>query len=219
MAKSGPAPTKPGLSGVVLETMDAAEYTYVRVDTTGGEIWAVSKQFPTKVGDTVEINEPMAMPNFPSKTLNRTFELVYFAGSITHKGDRPAMGSATHGMGAMGGMAAQPAPSLDFSGIKKPDNGVTVAELLAQKSTLVGSKVTLRGKVAKATYGVMGKTWLHIQDGTGETGANDVTVTTTATSTVGETVLVEGVLAADKNIGAGYVFPLIVEDARVVSEK
>jgi len=94
-----------------------------------------------------------------------------------------------------------------------------VAELFAGKADLVGKRVTIRARVVKASRGIMGKNWMHIQDGTGEAGSNDVTVTSAeAFASVGTIVVVEGTLQADKNIGAGYVFAVLIEGAKVTPE-
>ncbi|HJU82752.1 MAG TPA: hypothetical protein VJ600_00935 [Holophagaceae bacterium] len=77
----------PMASGTVVETMDAAEYTYVRVKTATGEIWAAAGKFPVKVGDKVVVPVEMPMENFHSNTLNRTFKTIYFTSRIFHEGD------------------------------------------------------------------------------------------------------------------------------------
>ena len=82
----GPAATGNTASGTVLETMDASSYTYVRVKTATGDIWAAATQFKVKVGDKVVVPLNMPMQNFHSGTLNRTFPVVYFASHIEHEG-------------------------------------------------------------------------------------------------------------------------------------
>ncbi len=62
--------------------MDAANYTYVRVKTSSGEIWAATGQFKVAVGDKVSVPLEMPMENFRSNTLNRTFPTIYFATRI-----------------------------------------------------------------------------------------------------------------------------------------
>jgi hypothetical protein len=64
----------------------------------------------------------------------------------------------------------------------------------------------------------MGKNWLHIKDGTGAEGKNDLVVTTNDTAKIGEVVMVTGKLQFDKDLGSGYFFPVIVEDAKVKVE-
>ncbi len=107
---------------------------------------------------------------------------------------------------------------MDFSGIKKAEGGKSIAEIYAAKAELGGKPVKVRGKVVKYNANIMGKNWLHIQDGTGTAGSNDLTVTTTAQTNVGDTVLVTGTVSANRDFGSGYKYGLIIEDANVTVE-
>jgi hypothetical protein len=220
MQSAGTPAAADGFSGIVKENITTAGYTYVLVDTGGAAaVWAVAPDVAAKPGDTVTVSGVMPMQNYKSKTLNRTFDLVYFAGSITRKGVQtinPAQGNP-HGMNAAG--SAVPMARMDFSGIKKPLQGKTVADIFAEKDTLAGKNVTIAAKVVKVTYGILGKNWMHVQDGTGAAGTNDLTVTTDAESKLGQTVLVSGLLSKDKDIGAGYKYSVIIENAEVTLEK
>jgi hypothetical protein len=64
----------------------------------------------------------------------------------------------------------------------------------------------------------MGKNWLHIRDGTGSEGSNDLVVTTAAEVKVGDTVLVSGAVSLNKDFGAGYKYAVIIEDAKLAVE-
>ena len=108
---------------------------------------------------------------------------------------------------------------IDLSGVAKAEGGKTVAEVFAEKNTLANTKVTVRGKVVKTNAMIMDKNWLHIRDGSGAEGANDLTVTTSAElPQVGATVVVTGQVALDKDFGMGYRYPVIIEDAEVTVE-
>lgn len=107
---------------------------------------------------------------------------------------------------------------VDLSGIEKAADGVTVAELFATKEQLAGQPVTLRGKVVKVNAGIMGTNWLHVRDGSGEEGANNITVTTGQMADVGDLVLVTGVLTVDKDFGMGYQYDAIIENAEITVE-
>ncbi len=114
---------------------------------------------------------------------------------------------------------AAPTEAVDLSGIAKADGGLTVAEVFAGKDQLAGQPVVVRGKVVKSNPGIMGKNWLHVRDGSGAEGTNDLTVTTAgAMPNVGDTVVVKGVLALNKDFGMGYQYDVIVEDAEVTVE-
>ena len=108
---------------------------------------------------------------------------------------------------------------IDLAGIAKAEGGKTVAEIYAEKDALAGTTVAVRGKVVKVNAGIMDKNWLHVRDGSGEEGTNDLTVTTEGDlPELGATVLVSGSLATDKDFGMGYQYPVILEDAVVTVE-
>jgi len=215
------APADASFTGAVTETMDAGGYTYVQVDTGTEKVWGAAPKFTVAVGDRVTVPATMPMRQYESKTLNRTFDVVYFAGAILPEGATPTASAPETGAssGHPGGPIA-PAKSVTVSlgGIQKAEGGYTVGELLSSAAGHAGEEVSVRGKVVKVNNGIMGKNWLHVMDGTGESGQNDLTVTTTATAKVGDLVLVQGKAAADKDFGAGYKYAFIVEDAKVEVE-
>jgi hypothetical protein len=116
-------------------------------------------------------------------------------------------------------MPAPDGATVDVSGVAQAEGGKTVAEVFAEKDALAGKPVTLRGKVVKSNVGIMGKNWIHVRDGSGSDGSNDLTVTTTtAQPNVGDTVLITGPLVLNKDFGMGYQYDVIVEDAQVTIE-
>lgn len=205
-----------GISGTVTETMDASGYTYVLVDTGGENIWVAGQKVVVKVGDEVFVPGGSPMANFESKTLGRTFEQIIFASSIMVGGaDQPF---AADQAPADRAQAATPQAVVDFSGLTKPDGGKTVEEVISERIALNTKSVKVRAKVVKFMSGIMGKNWLHLKDGTGAPGADDLVVTTDANVKVGDTVLVTGAVAADRDFGSGYSYEVIIEDAEVVVE-
>lgn len=218
-AQAAPQPASAGgFSGTVAETMNSGGYTYVLVDTGKQKVWATAPQFAVKVGDAVVVPGGMPMENYVSKTLNREFALVYFVGAIRVAGAEKAPGAAgtPEGHPAVAGAASKPAAGN--SGVKKAEGGKTIQEIFAGKAELSGKEVQVRAKVVKSSPQIMGKNWLHIQDGTGAAGTNDLTVTTSASVPVGATVLVSGVLSTNKDFGYGYKYDVILDDAKVAVE-
>jgi hypothetical protein len=222
MAPTTPAEpaAAPGKSGKVLESMDAAGYTYVQVDTGTETFWAAAPQFAVKVGDDVVVPEGMPMPNFSSKTLDRTFDMVYFVPSVLVGGAESlaAQMPADHPGTTNGSKTTVVTTDVDLSGITVAEGGQTVGDIYAKKAELNGKPVKVRGKVVKFSPQIMGKNWIHIQDGTGEAGANDLTVTTSAEANTGDTVLISGTLTTDKDFGYGYAYDVIIEEAEVTVE-
>ncbi len=109
-------------------------------------------------------------------------------------------------------------PGLKQESIQKAQGGQTVSEIITQRESLAGKKVKIRARVVKFTADIMGKNWLHVQDGTGEEGANDLIVTTTGTAKVGDTVLINGTVSVDRDFGFGLKYPVIIEDAEISVE-
>lgn len=97
------------------------------------------------------------------------------------------------------------------------DNAYTVSEVFANPTALNTKKIRVRGQVMKVSRMIMGKNWIHLQDGTGEPSKNthDLVVTTMGEPATGDTVTIEGTLSADKDFGAGYRYDAIVEDATI----
>ncbi len=202
-------------SGKVLETMDAGGYTYVRVDLGGAEAWAAGPKAVVKVGDTVTLPGGMPMQNYHSATLERTFPLVYFVASIG-TGGYPVGGAdaAAEAVAAAHKGVSVPAPAA-AEPVARLEGGRTIEEIVTKAAELSGQEVAVRGRVVKASFGIMGANWIHVQDGTGAAGTNDLTVTTDAKVAVGDVVVVRGKVVTDKDFGAGYKYAVIVEKASV----
>ena len=235
-APGAPAAAGPGKTGKVTETMNAAGYTYVQVDTGKEKFWAAAPETKVQVGDSVVVPDGMPMPDYESKTLNRKFDLVYFVPSLMVGGasapaagpgemppGHPPVSGSQAGMPAempgAGGAPKVTAPAdVNLKGIKKADQ--TVADIFAQKTALSGKSVVVRGKVVKFSPEIMGRNWLHIQDGSGQAGANDLTVNTDlkTMAKVGDTVVVSGKLTVAKDYGYGYKYDVIIEDAKISKE-
>jgi len=221
---AAPAWGQESFSGKVTETMNAGTYTYVLVATGTNQFWAAANQFAVKTGDAVTVPAAMPMKDFHSQSLNRDFKLIYFADRIAVNGanaDAPKLPAGHPALGAapVGAMpAAKVAAKVDFTGLKPAKDGLTVAQIYAGSTNLAGTAVTVRGKVVKYNANILGKNWVHIQDGTGTAGSNDLLLTTTDPAKVGDTVLATGKVAINQDFGSGYKYAVLVETAKVTVE-
>ena len=93
---------------------------------------------------------------------------------------------------------------------------ITITKLLADKKSYSGQTIKVKGQVTKYNPGIMGKNWVHIQDGTEFRGIFDMTITTDISTTIGELVTFEGKIALDKDFGYGYVYEVLMEDGKPV---
>jgi hypothetical protein len=109
--------------------------------------------------------------------------------------------------------------SLELPSVDPIAGGVTVGQIWTDRDDLAGKTVTVRGQVVKFNGGILGTNWIHIQDGSGDptAGTHDITVTSAAVASVGDVITVTGPVAVDKDFGAGYRYPVLIEDAAVVN--
>jgi hypothetical protein len=212
--------TKPGvkaekivrdLSGTVAETMNSGGYTYVLLDKKGTKTWVVVPDMKVKVGEKVTFQPGFTKHDFTSRTLNRSFSEIVFSGG-------PASGS---GAGSASQTGFKPkGPKIDKTiKLKKAagPNAYTVAEIFAKRASLNKENVVLRAKVVKDSRNIMGRNWVHLQDGTGTAAKADyelVAVSKDAPA-VGEVVTVKGMVYKDKDFGSGYKYRVILEKASI----
>src|SRR5271169_2674172 len=120
---SVPAPSPQTLAvvtGTVLETIEASNYTYMRLKTPDGEIWAAVAKAKVEKGQNVTVVNAARMDGFESRTLNRKFDRIVF-GSLGEPG-----------AAAKGPEAAGP---ISVTKAEGPE-GRTVAEVFKERSPL-----------------------------------------------------------------------------------
>ena len=207
------APAASVVKGEVLEVKDVESYTYLRLKTKDGETWAAVGKAPVKKGAEVTIENVMVMNNFESKTLKKTFPTILF-GTLGGAG-----GSAPSAGNGMATAHAGIAKLTDIGDVHVPKasgaNARTVAEIITKGAELKDKPVLVRGKVVKYNSGIMGKNWIHLRDGSGSAAdnSNDLIVTTTSQTKIGDVVTVKGVVRTDKDFGSGYSYKVLIEDA------
>ena len=202
-----PAPSAPSaLKGEVMEVKDVDAYTYLRLKTGSGEVWAAVTKAPVRKGAEVSIENPMVMQNFTSKTLNRTFDRIVF-GNLAGAGTA----AAPAGMPRVAGAGDVKVPKATGPGAR------TVAEIIAAKAELKGKPVQVRGKVVRYTPEVLGKNWIHLQDGSGSAAdkTNDILVTSKDATRIGDVVVASGVVRTDVDLGSGYAYAVMVDEAKL----
>jgi hypothetical protein len=206
-----PAAAKMTITGIAKEVVAAPPYVYVLVTTEDGDRWIAGPQTEVSRGDQIATPEGTPFRNFESTKLNRVFEEVFFVAAIQTQ-DMTEVVDRAHPESVSPVPAVQP--------LEKAAGGKTVAEVFAGKADLAGQEVAVRGQVVKFNAKIMGKNWIHIQDGTGdaESGTGDLTLTTMDEAAVGDRVLVTGTLASEKDFGLGYHYAVILEDANVIVE-
>ncbi|MBC8317440.1 MAG: DNA-binding protein [Desulfobulbaceae bacterium] len=221
------------LTGTVVDTFDGGGYTYIQLDTGTETKWTAIGQAPVTVGEQVSLKPGPVMRDFHSRTLDRTFPEIIFSSGLIGADEAAAstsFGGALQGEGmgmmspmagleqASGGSATAVAPLQEVAIEKvEGENGYTIEEIFTQAADLSGKKVKIRGKAVKVSANIMGKNWIHLQDGTGNPANNshDLVITSADMPETNSIIVIEGVIATDKDFGAGYKYNVILEEAVV----
>lgn len=196
---------------VVKEAVDGGNYTYLNVEENGQNYWMAVASIPVIIGDTYYYDGGMVMKDFESKQLNKTFDEIVFVNTVR----------TTEILTEVATEAENPhagAPAVVESDLKieKPKNGTSLAELFSAKKSFSGKSIIVKGKVVKVNNGIMDKNWVHIVDGTKFENQGDLAITTTETVNIGDIVTFKGVVILDKDFGQGYVYDILMEEAKLV---
>jgi len=214
--------------GVVLESVNSGGYTYASVDDGGNIYWIAGPMSTITKGTAISFIEQMVMVDFTSKSLNKKFESLMFVSAIVPidksgkpiaqeqntntKKDAPAN---HHNHANNGSHNITKTDSNEPIKIAKNAKGYSVEELYAKKDSLKDKKIKIDAQVVKVSKGIMGKDWVHLQDGSGAAGTNDIIATAkTSTVQVGDKVTTDGVVKTNVDLGYGYKFSIIIDEAK-----
>ncbi|MBK8969123.1 MAG: GW dipeptide domain-containing protein [Saprospiraceae bacterium] len=212
-ATTGAAPPSTETHKVVAEeALDTERYTYVRVNENGESFWIALPKTAVEIGATYYYQGGLVKKNFASREHNRVFETLYLVSGISQQppGGAGAGGSAVdQALGNLSGGAPVEPPAT----IQAAAGAIKIGDLIKNKSKYAGKTIKVTGKVMKVNPMIMGRNWLHLQDGTGNNF--DLTVTTQESIPPGHVVTMEGTIALDMDFGAGYRYDIIMENAVV----
>lgn len=189
---------------VVEEVLNTEKYTYLRVKENDQENWIAITKRDIKKGSTCYYRGGLMKKNFQSKEFNRIFETLYLVGDFREEGNETATSPA--------GTIPLAKDALEApKSVKMAPGSIKISDIVANLSKYDGKTIMVTGKCVKLNPMIMGKNWLHIQDGSGK--KLDLTVTTNDNVELGSIVTLEGKLSLNKDFGAGYKYEYILESA------
>jgi GW (Gly-Tryp) dipeptide domain len=191
-----------------LEILQAERYTYMRVTEKSDTFWIASTKMEPKVGNSYFYRGGLLKTNFESVEHKRTFAKIYLVSSI--------IDASAHPGGNTESDAEAEHVHVNTTEVKKIAGAIKLDALLKSKENYSGKVIIVSGKVVKANYGIMGKNWYHIQDGTKAGGKNaDLTITSADNLPMDAIVNFEGKIYLNKDFGAGYKYDIIMEEAKL----
>ncbi|MCF6358150.1 MAG: OB-fold nucleic acid binding domain-containing protein [Draconibacterium sp.] len=195
----------------VEEVLQTTSYTYLYVEENDSLQWLAIPKMEAKKGDTYYYQGGMEMKDFKSKELNRTFASVLFLNGVI------SPDFAEGGKTSLN-MSPQKSKTIDKKinmKVEQAKGGITIAELYNNKEKYENKTVKIRGRVTKYNSRIMGKNWIHLQDGTSSSGNFDFTATSVDETKTGDIITIEGKIVLNKDFGSGYFFEIIMEDSRI----
>ncbi len=201
----------PQLSGKVVETMNSGGYTYVLLEKNGKKTWVAVPKIKVEKGQNMSFLPGAEMHDFESKTLNRKFDRIIFSpGPADKQSNNEVKTTGSKGKVVTTGEKIQVEKAAG-------PNAYTIAEIYTNNEGLDKKEVVIKARVVKVSQGIMGKNWLHIQDGSGspEKGTHDLVATTQDDASVGDIITLSGTLYRDKDFGSGYKYAVIIENASI----
>ena len=212
LSTPGAQETKSGLHIVTVnEVLQAGEYTYLNVSEKRNKTWLAVPSIQVLKGDRISYTGGLEMTDFFSKELKRTFPKVLLLENVnTEKipGKKEGMILSSNGIGVK-------TEKINVS-IEPGEGCISIAKLLESKSGYSGKTVRVKGKITKFNPDILGKNWIHVQDGTQFNGVFDLTITTDAQLAIGDTATFEGKITLKKDFGYGYFYEVLMEDGKLI---
>lgn len=193
----------------VNEVLHSSKYTYLNVDEEGNSFWIAVPGQEVEEGQTYYYKGGLKKVNFESKEFNRVFDVIYLVSRISKQ---PGFAGGSAVERAMANMEKK--ETVEDNSMPEPvEGGIRIADLFANQQKYAGKTIIVSGKCVKVNNQIMGKNWVHVQDGSGQGGNADLTITTQEIVMVGSNVTFEGTIALNKDFGAGYRYDVIMEQA------
>ncbi len=95
----------------------------------------------------------------------------------------------------------------------KPLNVLTVPELVASRAALAKQRVAVRGVVSDTSVAILKRNWIHLRAEEGSEKGVVVVTTLAAPPPVGTKLVATGILYLDVDLGAGYSYETLLEEA------
>lgn len=206
---------------LVEELYPAGKQLYVRTRENGNTLWLAIPELEVAEGDLLFFTGSGVTRkiNYRNEELNMTFDTLYIVDQVTRQkgvvGDMPEKQPVSMKMppGHAGGKIA---PVKQNVSVTIAPGTLAIAGLYENKQRYAGKKVKVSGVVVKVNRNIMGRNWVHLQDGTSYHNSFDLTVTTQQEIEPGQTATFEGIIALNKDFTSGYFYEVIMESAVAV---
>ncbi len=222
----GSAPKASAVSGdihqvTVEEVLPTDRYVYLRVREGKKDYWIATRKQEVEKGKRYFFKGGLLKLGFHSTEYNRTFDTLYLVSTIV-PADHPMTMAGAPSEGAQTsrqpkkaateGAAAAIAPPTSPIRIK---GSTAIVDIVNNPKQYADTEVQISGVVTKVNPNIMGRNWIHLNDGTMKNF--DLVVTSKDFAPPGHIATFKGIVKLDRDFGAGYYYKILVEDASLVN--
>jgi len=189
---------------VVSEVLNTEKYSYLKVTEESEKYWIAIPRKEVQIGNTFYYKGGLLKKNFESKEYNRIFETIYLVSDVIPH-------SSNGGGPELSEVVAKDEILSASAHVVQAEGSIKLTELFLYPKKFEGKLIQVTGKCVKVNSMIMGRNWIHIQDGSGD--SLDLTIATTENANLDATVTFAGTIALNRDFGAGYRYGIIMEQA------
>jgi hypothetical protein len=198
---------------IIREIIPTSNNLFLKVEEGRDSYWLVTGLGTLKPGNRYYFNEAVVKRNFVNKELNREFDSIYMVSQLlpeSRKNELKRIRFKSHGNNPHAETKKTDEIALsDAQAIK-----VSLDELLEFPERYKDKSVIVRGICTKINLGIMERNWIHLK--TDPSGTKGIVATSQNTVRVGDSITVQAIVRLDKDFGAGYVYPILLEEAILI---
>jgi hypothetical protein len=199
---------------VVNEVLPTEKYVYLNVNEGNETFWIATLKKEVRKGESYFYKNGLLKTNFESKEYKRTFDKIYLVTNIV---------PANHGSAEMANDMMNNPKSMDNPSANNSPNrnivqpgSIRIADIIDNPSKYEGQSVQISGQCTKLNANIMGRNWIHLNDGSNN--GKDLIITSQAMVSEGETVTMKGVVNLNRDFGAGYKYEIIIEEGELIKQ-
>lgn len=196
-------------TAVALEVLPTDKYVYVKMKEGEETYWIATIKQEVIEGKTYFFKDGLLKTQFESKEYNRVFDKIYLVSSIV------SANHAAEQVSPAGGSMSKPAQ--DVTAVEKPitvPGSTPIADLVKNPEKFAGKEIQISGVCTKINPNIMGRNWIHLEDGTADDF--DMVLTSDLMIPEGAVVSMKGTVTLNKDFGAGYRYDIIIENATMI---
>jgi hypothetical protein len=200
---------------VVEEVLPTARYVYLRVKEGEKEFWIATRKVEINKGGVYYYRGGLLKTNFESKEYNRIFDEIYLISKLVSEDHSRHINASpvSDNIAKTENVVKEDIPThTEKTVIHK--GTIKISDLVSDPKKYEGHTVQISGKCVKVNPNIMGRNWIHLQDGSKDDF--DMVITSNTFVPEGKDITIKAVVSLNRDFGAGYKYDLILENGTLI---